>query len=364
MTKILIATGGTGGHVYPAVVTAQELRRRGCQVVFIGTFGAAEEKIKDAGFDRVAIVSEGFVSRGILQKIAAVGAMVMAFGRCVQCMRSLRPDIVLGFGGYSSFPTVLAAFCCGVPAIVHEQNALPGQANKLLGMLVRRAAVGFKDAAGFFPKGKAVWTGNPLRPFDMLMSREQAHVELGLDVLKCTVLIFGGSQGSRAINAHVVEVFSDIPQGVDVQVIHITGKKDFEQVKDRYRMLGVSALVREYMERIAVAYAAADLVIGRSGAGTVTELGLLGVAAVLIPYPGARDHQKYNARVLERLGTASIIEEKCLRQDILRDKIFSQLRRDPSGILRAKNRDILKNDFIVDGAERLCDEVLKLAHAC
>ena len=363
MTRILIATGGTGGHIYPALVTARALRVRGCEVVFIGMFGAAGEKIKDEGFDHIAIAAQGFVSRGLLQKISAMGAMATALVRCVASVRRVRPDAVLGFGGYSSFPTVLAALLCRVPAMLHEQNAMPGQANKFLGRFVRRVALGFKDAGGCFSPGKTVWTGNPLRPFDVSLTRDAACGRLGLDPLKSTVLIFGGSQGSRAINGHVAEALSDVPDGIDLQVIHITGKNDFSRVKDRYQALGVKAMVREYMEHIELAYAAADLVVGRAGAGTVTELGLLGVPAVLIPYPGARDHQKYNARVLERLGTASIIEEKCLRQDTLRDKIFSQLRRDPSGSMRIKNRETLKGDFVHDGAERLCDEVLKLAHA-
>jgi len=286
--------------------------------------------------------------------------MAVALARCVRIVRRLRPDAVLGFGGYSSFPGVAAGIFCGVPAMLHEQNALPGEANKLLGRFVRRVAVGFKDALRCFPSKKVIWTGNPLRPFDVSIPRAEAHAQLGLDPSRCTVLVFGGSQGSRAINGHVVDVFADAPEGVDLQVIHITGKNDFSRVGDRYRALGVKALVREYMDHIAVAYAAADLVVGRSGAGTVTELGLLGIPAVLIPYPGAKDHQKYNARVLERSGTASIIEEKSLRRDILRDKIFSQLRRDPDGAVRAGNRKKLKDDFVGDGAERLCDELLRL----
>jgi len=360
MTKILIATGGTGGHIYPALVTARELQRRGSEVIFIGVFGLSEEKIRDAGFECISIAASGFISRGVVQKIAALGAMCVALCRCIGIVRRLRPDAVLGFGGYSSFPAVAASILCGVPSMFHEQNAFPGEANKMLSRFVNRIAVGFKDAAPFFPSKKVVWTGNPLRRFDLSILRTEAHAQLGLDPSRSTVLVFGGSQGSRAINGQVVDVFADIPEGVSLQVIHITGKHDFDQVKDRYRTLGVKALVREYMDHMAVAYAAADLVIGRSGAGTVTELGLLGIPAVLIPYPGARDHQKYNARVLERLGTSSIIEEKSLRQGILRDKIFAQLRRDPDGSVRVRNREKLKDDFVSDGAERLCDELLRL----
>jgi UDP-N-acetylglucosamine--N-acetylmuramyl-(pentapeptide) pyrophosphoryl-undecaprenol N-acetylglucosamine transferase len=360
MTKILIATGGTGGHIYPALATAQALQRRGVEVVFIGAFGASEEKVRDAGFACISIAASGFVSRGVVQKIAALGSMAVALCRCIGIVRRTRPDAALGFGGYSSFPAVAASILCGVPAMLHEQNAFPGEANKLLGKFVRRVAVGFKDALTCFPSDKVVWTGNPLRPFDVSIPRATAHMELGLDPALCTILVFGGSQGSRAINGQVVDVFAHAPEGVELQVIHITGKNDFSSVKDRYRALGVKALVREYMDHIALAYAAADLVVGRSGAGTVTELGLLGVPAVLIPYPGARDHQKYNARVLERCGTASIIEEKSLRQGILRDKIFAQLRQDPHGISRAGNRSKLKDDFVSNGAERLCDELLRL----
>jgi UDP-N-acetylglucosamine--N-acetylmuramyl-(pentapeptide) pyrophosphoryl-undecaprenol N-acetylglucosamine transferase len=360
MTKILMATGGTGGHIYPALVTAQALHRRGVEVVFVGAFGASEEKVRDAGFECISISASGFVSKGVVQKAAAVGAMVSALCRCVGIVGRVRPDAVLGFGGYSSFPAVAASILCRVPAMLHEQNAFPGEANKLLGRFVRRVAVGFKDAVVCFPSNKVVWTGNPLRSFDVAIPRAEAHAQLGLDPSLCTVLVFGGSQGSRAINGQVVDVFADVPAGVDLQVIHITGKNDFSKVKDRYQALGVKALVREYMDHIALAYAAADLVVARSGAGTVTELGLLGVPAVLIPYPGARDHQKYNARVLERLGAASIIEEKSLRQGILRDKIFVQLRRDPDGVLRAANRSKLKDDFVIDGADRLCDELLRL----
>ncbi len=358
MRNVVIATGGTGGHIYPGLVTAQELRRRGCAVTFVGVLGAAGDKIRAAGFACEDIAVQGFVGRGFIQRLGAAGCLLRAGVRCWGMVRRLRPDVVLGFGGYSSFPVVMAAVLCGIPSMLHEQNALPGEANKFLGRFVRRVAVGFRETVTFFPPGKAVWTGNPLRPFDLLIPREGAHHDLGLDPNRRTVLVFGGSQGSRAINSQVVEAFVDIS---GVQVIHITGRHDFERVKARYQAMGVPALVREYMDHIATAYAAADLVIGRAGAGTVTELGLLGVPAILIPYPGARDHQKYNARVLEKLGTASIIEEKCLRQDMLRDKISKALAADPSCAGRAANHEKLRDDFIADGAVRLADELLRAA---
>jgi UDP-N-acetylglucosamine--N-acetylmuramyl-(pentapeptide) pyrophosphoryl-undecaprenol N-acetylglucosamine transferase len=362
MPKILIATGGTGGHIYPGLVTAQALRQRGCEVIFIGVLGAAEEKIKAEGFECISIQAKGFVSKGLLDKFRSILSMVGAFFRSWQAIRKVRPSVVLGFGGYSSFPAVCAAFLNGIPTMLHEQNAVPGAANKILSNLVLRVAVGFKEAASHFPSKKVVWTGNPLRRFDISLSREQALEMLGLDASRRTVLVFGGSQGSRIFNKEVVEAFADIPSGLDLQVIHITGRHDFTQVKERYALMGVPALVREYMDKIEVAYAAADLVIGRAGAGTVMELGLWAIPGVLIPYPGARDHQKYNARVLERLRMVEIIEENCLRQDILRDKIFLQIRRDASPAQRSMDRERLKENFIAHGAERLADEVMKVAH--
>ncbi len=359
MARILIATGGTGGHIYPALMTAHELRRRGCTVVFIGVFGASQDKIKDAGFDAVSIQAKGFVSKGFVDKIRAVVSMVIAFFQCGHALMRIRPALVLGFGGYSSFPVVVAAFFSGVPVMLHEQNVVVGAANKMLAALASRVAVGFKEAAGCFPAEKVAWTGNPLRDFDVSLQRDTAIENLGLDPLRRTVLVFGGSQGSRVFNRQVVDAFADVPMDINLQVIHITGRYDFMQVKERYVAIGVRALVREYMDTIEMAYAAADIVIARAGAGTVMELGLWAIPAVLIPYPGARDHQKYNAHVLERLGMAVIIEEKCLRQDILRDKIFAQIRRDTSSARRSIDRERLKAFFISNGAERLADEALK-----
>ncbi len=360
MRKVFLATGGTGGHIYPALVTADELRRLGCEVFFVGSFGAAGDRIRGAGFECFDVAVEGFVARSFLRRVRSAGAMACACAGCWGMIRRMRPSVVLGFGAYSSFPVVMSAVMGGIPSMLHEQNAVVGEANKFLAHFVQRVAVGFRETVDLFPAGKAVWTGNPSRSLEAVISREAAHQALGLDPRRRTVLVFGGSQGSRVINGTVVDAFANIPE---FQVIHLTGPHDFERVKERYRLMGVPALVREYMEQMATAYAAADLVIARAGAGTVTELGLLGIPAILIPYPGANDHQKYNARVLEKFGVASIIEEKALRQNMLRDKISIAAEIDPLGTRRNKNRRILQNDFVNDGALRLAEELLRVADA-
>ncbi|MFH0753161.1 MAG: undecaprenyldiphospho-muramoylpentapeptide beta-N-acetylglucosaminyltransferase [Candidatus Omnitrophota bacterium] len=362
MSRIFMATGGTGGHIYPGLVTAQELRRRGQEVCFIGVLGSAQERIREAGFDCISIQAKGFVSKGWLDKIRSLVSMISAFIPCAAALWRWRPSLVIGFGGYSSFPVVIAAFLFGIPSMIHEQNAMPGTANRILARLACRVGVGFKEAMAYFPAYKTVWVGNPLREFDLALSQQDALEALGLDPLCQTVLVFGGSQGSRVFNKEVVLAFSQIPPDMHVQVIHVTGRYDFAHVKAVYAAQGVRALVREYMDQIEIAYAAADLVIGRAGAGTVMEIGLWGIPAVLIPYPGARGHQKYNARVLEQLGMAEIIDEKCLRQDILRDKIFAQIRNNFSSGRRLINRKRLKEAFISDGSSRLADEAIKVLH--
>jgi UDP-N-acetylglucosamine--N-acetylmuramyl-(pentapeptide) pyrophosphoryl-undecaprenol N-acetylglucosamine transferase len=357
MKKILMATGGTGGHIYPALVTAEALKGRGWQVVFIGRFGASGEKITSQGFVCHDISLQGFVSRGFLQVVVATLDMFKAFFVCFGLVRKERPDVVIGFGSYSSFPTVLAACLLGRPTIIHEQNAVPGLANKFLGSLVRRVALTFKDAASFFPARKTVWTGCPLRALSPTRDRATILRSFGLADGRQTILVFGGSQGARAINENVSSMMQSLPPSTRWQVIHIAGRGGAEVLRSSYSRLSFPFFVCEYWENMAEAYAVADIVIGRSGAGTVTELGVLGLPAILVPYPYAKNHQIDNARVLERLKTVLIIMEKDLKPGILRDKIFLTLGR---GVSREENLKILKHDFAADAVDRLVAEIERL----
>jgi len=354
MKKILMATGGTDGHIYPALVTADALKVRGWQVVFIGRFGAAREKITSRGFACCDIAMQGFVSRGFFQVVLASCDMFKAFWVCCGLVRRERPDVVIGFGSYSSFPTVLAACLLGYPTIIHEQNATPGLANRFLGHFVRRVALTFKDAAGFFPAQKTVWTGCPLRGLTATRDRATILRSFGLSEGRKTILVFGGSQGSQAINDNVSSLLGSLPAATPWQVIHIAGREGAEALQSCYRRLSFPFFVCEYWENMAEAYAVADIVIGRSGAGTVTELGVLGLPAILIPYPFAKNHQIDNARVLERLKTVLIILEKDLKPGILRDKIFLVL---GMGMDRAANRKKLSNDIAADAEDRLVTEI-------
>jgi UDP-N-acetylglucosamine--N-acetylmuramyl-(pentapeptide) pyrophosphoryl-undecaprenol N-acetylglucosamine transferase len=268
-----------------------------------------------------------------------------------------QPDIVLGFGGYSSFPTVLMARLMGRRALIQEQNVVPGLANRFLAKFVPAVCVGFRDSVQFFSKGKAVWTGTPQRPLNSTIDRQAAAQRFGLDPAKPTVLVFGGSQGARRINACFFEMFSALSDNRRFQVIHATGKNDFSVFEQKYAAFGRSCYVRAFIDNIDEAYAAADIVVARAGAGTVTELGVLGIPAVLIPYPGAKNHQVMNAKVLERSGAAVIIEEKSLSSQLLGDKIFTVLERKSS---RRNLQEKLRNEFPADPARHLVDELERI----
>ncbi len=358
MKKILMATGGTGGHIYPALVTARVLKARGWEVVFIGRFGPSAKKVRKEGFRCLDIPARGLVSRSFLAAATAALGMVRAFFICALAVRKERPTLVIGFGSYSSFPTVLAAWSLGYLTMIHEQNAVPGEANKFLGHLVRRVALTFKSASGHFSKAKIVWTGCPLRPLNPSRSRADILKDFGLEEGRTTILVFGGSQGARAINDAVFYMMKGLLASTKWQLIHLTGP-GAEDWHERYRQFSCPVFVSEYWENMAEAYAVADIVVGRSGAGTVTELGLLGIPAVLIPYPHAKNHQIENARVLERQNMAAIIQEKDLKGGLLRDKIFLMLEQ---RISREESQTRLKEDFAVDATDRLIAEIERLGY--
>ncbi len=368
--NIFIATGGTGGHIYPAIVTAEELRRRGWQVRFVGSFGLAGEKIASRGFALTEIAARGIVSKSLWQKLLAFLCQVKAFGGCLAAVRRYHPAVVLGFGGYSSFPTVLAGWVSGCKVMIHEQNAVPGLANRVLALMVPRIAVSFRESRSFFPSRKVVWTGYPLRPLLAGRPRREVLKSLGLEEGRKTILVFGGSQGSRAINQALLDCLETVARDTPWQVIHLAGKGRVEELTPRYARLTFPVFLQESVDDMADVYAAADLVIARSGAGTVTELGLLGIAAILIPYPFANSHQQANAQVLARNAAAVIIREKDLNPALLGDKIFSGLegfgpgaRQDSCGVVsRETFRLTLSGDIAADAVARLAGEVERLCY--
>ena len=317
--KILIATGGTGGHIFPAIETAKALKVRGHQVSFAGVLGTAEGRIKALDFPVFSLSAKGLNDRSFLGWINFGSIMSKAVFRSFRVIRQCAPDKIIGFGGYGAFPVVMAGALSRCPVLIHEQNVIPGKANTLLSKIVKKVAISFEGSRKYLDPAKAVWTGCPCN-HSALPTRPEGLAAFGLEAEKKTIVLIGGSQGSQRLNEVFFELMKD-PSFANIQAIHMTGSKDFPLYEARYREAKLPVRAYAFINNIAEAYAAADIIISRSGAATISELGLLGVAAILVPYPFAGNHQKYNADILSDVGAAVIVEQKDLTKSSLKDAV-------------------------------------------
>jgi UDP-N-acetylglucosamine--N-acetylmuramyl-(pentapeptide) pyrophosphoryl-undecaprenol N-acetylglucosamine transferase len=355
--NIVIATGGSGGHLFPALQVARELKKKGHHVFFVGAFYVGKEQIEKAGFPFQELQVKGLRKGKPLQNARAVFLFIKAFVRSCQVLRKYKTDVVAGFGGYGAFSVVLAAVFLRYPTLIHEQNVVPGKANALLAKFVRRIAVSFPQTLGYFDKKKTVLTGCPSHLPMAGVDREKVFKRFPLDPRRKTILVFGGSQGSRRINEEFMKSAEILKGVLDFQVVHICGKADYRGLADRYARLGIPFALFEFLEDIDDAYQAADLVISRAGAVTVTELALFLKPSILIPYPYAHGHQKKNAEILSEANLGRMIEEKDLTPEVLKDMILDMLR-DPLDMARGKNR--LREHFVVNAGQNLATEVAGL----
>jgi len=340
---VLIATGGTGGHIFPAIETAKALKVRGHTVTLAGVLGRSEDKIRALGFPVYSVAAHGFDGRSFQGWLNFGTTMLKAVWRAFDVIRKTSPDKIIGFGGYGAFPVVMAGILMRCPTMIHEQNVVPGRANILLSKFVKKVAISFEASRKYFSRRKSVWTGCPCHHGEGI-SQSQARLALGLAADKKTLLLLGGSQGSQKLN-EIFFKWMEASSGVDFQAIHMTGPKDYAFYQERCAQAGLPVVVYAFIDDISQAYAAADVVIARAGAATVTELGLLGLAAVLVPYPFAGNHQKYNADVLAATGTAIVIEQKNLTQDSLQEAVGRLLRGDFSrASLQMKTKGLLQTD--------------------
>ena len=312
--KAIIAGGGTGGHIFPAIALAEELRSRlpELSLLFVGPEGGVEASLlATRGWDFQGIRASGLQGRRLSQRLQSLALIPSGLIRSRSILRRFRPDVVVGFGGYASAAMVLAAVFARVPTVVHEQNAFPGLANRWLGRIVRCVAVAFEGASEFFPQGKVWVTGNPVRTELFGVNRAEAMARFGLDPHRLTLLIFGGSQGAHRLNQAVLEALPLLePEKGQVQFIHATGPRDLGPVRQGYSAGGYRAVVEPFFWEMAVAYAAADLCLCRAGAGTVAELCALGKPSILVPFPFATNaHQRWNAEVLVDCGGARMVQD-------------------------------------------------------
>jgi UDP-N-acetylglucosamine--N-acetylmuramyl-(pentapeptide) pyrophosphoryl-undecaprenol N-acetylglucosamine transferase len=323
--RMLVAGGGTGGHVFPGVALAEEVvgRHPNNDVVFVGTARGLEAKVvPQAGFPIELIDVKGLKGKGLLALVTNLLLLPAAFVQCWRILRKWRPDVVVGVGGYASGPVVLMAWLMRIPTAVQEQNAVAGFTNRVLGKLVQAAFTAFPEAGGYFARGKVQQLGNPIRRrlMDNYVRPVTAHD-------KQRLLVFGGSQGAHALNMRVVEA---LPHLADLRerlsIVHQTGARDRDQVERGYRACGFTPDVREFIEDMSAAYAASDLVVCRAGATTLAELTVCKKPSILVPFPAAADnHQVMNAKSLVDAGAAVMIEERELTGEILAHEIRSIL---------------------------------------
>jgi UDP-N-acetylglucosamine--N-acetylmuramyl-(pentapeptide) pyrophosphoryl-undecaprenol N-acetylglucosamine transferase len=318
---MLVAGGGTGGHVFPGIALAEEVvtRHPGNDVVFIGTARGLEATVvPKAGFPIELLEVRGLKGKGIADTIRNLMLLPLALWQSFQILRRWRPDIVVGVGGYASGPVVLAAWLLRIPTAVQEQNAIAGFTNRVLGRVAQAAFTAFPEAARHFPRRKVYQLGNPIR---RTLMENFMRPELRHDAPR--LLVFGGSQGAHALNMRVVEALPHLADLRDkLAVTHQTGARDREQVEKGYRACGFEPDVREFITDMSAAYAGADLIVCRAGATTLAELTVCRKPSILVPFPFAADnHQVQNARSLVDAGAAVMIEEKDLTGERLAREI-------------------------------------------
>ena len=316
--KVLIAAGGTGGHIYPGIAVAKEILKRSAasEILFVGTARGLENKIvPENGFRLSLINSAGLKNVGLAGKLKGLFILPKSFLEARAIIKSFKPDVVVGAGGYVSGPVLLMASLMRVPTLVMDSNALPGFTNRRLAPFVTCAALTFEDALPYFGE-KGIVTGNPVR-------KEFFDIEPKQRGEKINLLIFGGSQGARMINSAMVEALSDLSHD-RLNITHQTGEGDFENIKELYNRAGFGdvAEIKPYISNMVDEFAKSDLIICRAGATSCAEIAAAGKAALLIPLPtAADDHQRKNAEALEKAGAARMILQKDLSGKSLAEKI-------------------------------------------
>jgi UDP-N-acetylglucosamine--N-acetylmuramyl-(pentapeptide) pyrophosphoryl-undecaprenol N-acetylglucosamine transferase len=303
MKRLLLATGGTGGHIFPALAVAEEIRAVSpeCDILFMGGSGPEGEMARKAGLRFMRLPVSGVLGRGI-KSIAAMGKMAFALAVALHEVQRFQPEVAAGFGGYAGFCPVLAAWIRGFPTCLHEQNSAPGAANRLLGKFVRRVCVSFEQSKQHFPASKTIRTGNPVRTA-IVDARDP-------DRRGRRLLVVGGSQGARDLNSAVVAALPQL-KAAGVLITHQAGPKDLDRVRAGYADQGWDPqAVVPFIEDMAGTYAQADLAVTRAGASTIFELAAAGVPSLLVPFPFAtHDHQSKNAEALAQAGGAQVLAQ-------------------------------------------------------
>jgi UDP-N-acetylglucosamine--N-acetylmuramyl-(pentapeptide) pyrophosphoryl-undecaprenol N-acetylglucosamine transferase len=319
--RVILAGGGTGGHLFPGLAVAREFQQRDAmtEILFVGTQQGIEARVlPQEGFRLETIPVRGLKGRGVRGVFDALYCVPAALLRSLGVIRKFRPHLIIGLGGYASGPLLLAGKLKGIRCAIMEQNLRPGFTNKILARFVDRVFISYRESIAYFPDGKLLETGNPIR-WRRLPNTEKSE--------KFTLLVFGGSAGAHRLNVAAIEAMNRLTDLASaLRIIHQTGELDFASIKATYATLPFEAEVIPFIDKMDHAYAQADLVLCRAGATTVAELTAFGKAAILVPYPYAiYDHQRWNAQTLQDRGAAEMILDQVLSGEILAARIRSYL---------------------------------------
>jgi UDP-N-acetylglucosamine--N-acetylmuramyl-(pentapeptide) pyrophosphoryl-undecaprenol N-acetylglucosamine transferase len=360
--KLLIAGGGTGGHLFPGIAVAEEFlaRDQGNEVLFVGTERGVEARILPAlGYRLACITAAGLRGKSPLSTMKGLATLLYSYSQSRQLLREFRPDLVLGVGGYASGPVVLAARGLQIRRFVHEQNAIPGMTNKILSRFVEQTFIALEESRPFFPKAGTLLTGNPLRRQILeQVERQGAEPRAANPEPMMHLLVFGGSLGAHSINQAMAAAAPQLaPLGKRLAIVHQTGEKDHDLVSEAYRAAEVHAHVLPFIDDMAAAYRQADLIVCRAGATTIAEVTACGKPCLFIPFPHAvDDHQRRNAEALLKKQAGHMLLERELTGDRLATTI-TDLLSDPEGLrLTGANARGLAR---LDAAKVIVDEMLK-----
>ncbi len=356
--RIMLTGGGTGGHLFPGIAAAEALRERlpGSEVMFVGTHRKMDKtSLAKYGFTVKSIHCHGIKGKSFIQLFKALMVLPISLFEALFHLLIFRPHLVVGVGGYVTGPVIGAAKLLCKPTVIHEQNSIPGLANRKLGKLARKICLSIPGSESYFPSHKTVLTGNPVRKEILNIAgqkRENADKPI-------TVMILGGSQGARGVNLLVTEAFTQYSEclSLTVRIIHQTGAADAEMVREKYDAAGIEANVASFFHDMESVYQQADLVISRAGATTLAELSVVEVPAILIPYPYAADnHQEKNAIYYVQGGGAKMFVEKELTGRILAETVEKILVTE--GKLQAMGLAMKKLAF-PEAAEKIVDVCLQ-----
>ena len=365
--RIIVSGGGTGGHIFPALSIADAIKSKHpeAKILFVGANNRMEmQRVPDAGYKIVGLPIAGFNRKNLLKNIKVLWLILKSQRMAKKIIKDFAPHAVVGVGGYASGPTLKMAASMNIPTLIQEQNSYAGVTNKILAKNAKMICVAYDGMERFFPQDKIKMTGNPVRKslIEMRTNRNEAIKTIGLDENKKCVLIVGGSLGARSINEAVLANIEAIRENKEIQFIWQTGKLYFEEMKERCAAIGKpeNLTITDFVSNMAAALGAADLVVSRAGAGSISEFALLGKAVILVPSPNvSEDHQTKNAMALVEKEAAIHVPDSKAKEELIKVAVETVLDKEKISSLE-KNVEKLGKP---NAAEVIADEVIKLADA-